>query len=165
VEDTLEAYLTQPILQSCHFIDNALNTDTGGVFIHCSRGLSRSPAIVMAYLMRNLGMTLRDAYQLIKRVRPNIGPQCNFIRQLLLLERDIATAIPDPDAENVLRANRVTLDCSDFPYVPSLPLQVYALHESRCEDYERSISFLSDTPNGKRKEFWEKLSKNFKKAF
>ena len=169
IEDNLEASLDDVIINSCTFIDKALNTGTGSVYVHCSRGLSRSPTIIMAYLMRNYGLSLKDSYELVKKVRQNIGPQCNFIRQLLLLEKEIQTKVPDQDAQDVLRANRVDLKYDDITYTPSLPLQIYALHESRCEDYYRSVAFLfgvEDTSDQKKKEhteFWEKLSAKFLK--
>merc|ERR1712087_418134 len=36
----------------------------GRVFVHCIAGRSRSPSLVLAYLMRYEGMSLREAYDL-----------------------------------------------------------------------------------------------------
>jgi len=56
------------------------------VFVHCSAGASRSPSIVLAYLIRYgseefKDMTLASAYDLVLD-RRDIGPNLGFLRQL-----------------------------------------------------------------------------------
>src|SRR3989344_2965717 len=50
-------------------IDTAVNSGKK-VFIHCRNGHARSPSLVAAYLVKYKGMTLEDAYKLIKEKRP-----------------------------------------------------------------------------------------------
>mmetsp|Transcript_64526 Transcript_64526/g.97238 ORF Transcript_64526/g.97238 Transcript_64526/m.97238 type:complete len:304 (-) Transcript_64526:278-1189(-) len=38
-----------------------------GVFVHCQRGLSRSPTLIMAYLMIKKKYSLREAFELVKK--------------------------------------------------------------------------------------------------
>lgn len=45
----------------------------GKVYVHCWEGLGRSPTLVAAYLVNN-GMTPKEAWQAIQRVRPFIRP-------------------------------------------------------------------------------------------
>lgn len=45
-------------------------TDKARVLVHCMSGKSRSPAIVMAYLMKSKGWRLAQSYQWVKERRP-----------------------------------------------------------------------------------------------
>ena len=60
------------------------------VLVHCAVGKSRSPTIVMAYLMKHHNMSLKDAYNLVmqKRRLPglNVCPNNSFMRQLMAYE-------------------------------------------------------------------------------
>jgi protein-tyrosine phosphatase len=57
--------------------------DGGGiVLIHCKQGVSRSPALGIAYLMENRGYTFDDALALLKAKRPQIEIDPEFERQL-----------------------------------------------------------------------------------
>jgi hypothetical protein len=64
---------------------------TGGVLVNCAVGLSRSPAFVIAYLMKTKKMSLNEAYQTVKRARPKINPNSSFMRQLQEYEVFLAT--------------------------------------------------------------------------
>ncbi|KAM9321750.1 dual specificity protein phosphatase 18 isoform 2-T3 [Pholidichthys leucotaenia] len=60
---------------------------TGGTLVHCAAGMSRSPALVMAYLMRHRGVTLREAHQWVRDSRPHVCLNAGFWEQLLQYER------------------------------------------------------------------------------
>lgn len=59
----------------------------GGTLVHCAAGMSRSPALVMAYLMRYRGVTLRQAHRWVQESRPYIRLNAGFWEQLLRYER------------------------------------------------------------------------------
>lgn len=59
----------------------------GGTLVHCVAGMSRSPALVMAYLMRYRGVTLRQAHHWVQESRPYIRLNAGFWEQLLQYER------------------------------------------------------------------------------
>ena len=58
----------------------------GKILVHCSAGVSRSPTIAAAYLMKMCDMTLKDALGLIIRARPAACPNDGFFRQLKEME-------------------------------------------------------------------------------
>ncbi|XP_071760202.1 dual specificity protein phosphatase 14-like [Centroberyx gerrardi] len=62
---------------------------SGKTLVHCTAGRSRSPALVMAYLMRYEGVTLRQAYERVLEKRPYIRPNAGFWRQLMAYERTL----------------------------------------------------------------------------
>lgn len=50
--------------------------------VHCFAGVSRSATIVIAFLMQECGMSLKDAYNHVKQKRYFIHPNDGFKRQL-----------------------------------------------------------------------------------
>lgn len=52
-------------------------------------GVSRSAAICIAYLMKYESMTLLEAYQHLKEVRPQIRPNPGFFEQLIEYEKKL----------------------------------------------------------------------------
>jgi protein-tyrosine phosphatase len=72
----------KPHLESaCNFIDKALRSGKN-VLVHCQQGISRSPSIVIAYLIRNHGMSFDAAYSHVKRKRACMKPNAGFVRCL-----------------------------------------------------------------------------------
>ncbi|KAL4608383.1 dual specificity protein phosphatase 18-like [Arapaima gigas] len=63
------------------------NNRAGSTLVHCAAGQSRSPALVMAYLMRYRGVTLRDAHRWVRDRRPHICLNAGFWHQLLCYEK------------------------------------------------------------------------------
>ena len=56
------------------------------VFVHCAAGMSRSPTVVIAYLMWKQKLSLNNAIKFVKNKRPEISPNLNFMRQLQLFQ-------------------------------------------------------------------------------
>lgn len=73
-------------LPQCLTILDAAKRDNKSVYIHCSAGLSRSPAIVLGLLMMRYGMSLKDAFHYLRARRPSIYPQPCYFRQLQQIE-------------------------------------------------------------------------------
>ncbi|THD19613.1 Dual specificity protein phosphatase 14 [Fasciola hepatica] len=55
----------------------------GRTLVHCMAGVSRSSSLILAYLIRHLNMSLAEAYQHVRGIRPCIQPNPGFWRQLL----------------------------------------------------------------------------------
>ncbi|XP_070779832.1 dual specificity protein phosphatase 8 [Enoplosus armatus] len=81
IDDSLWADLLPWIPQALRFIDAAMSSGAS-VLVHCAAGISRSPALAVAYIMYSLGMDLDQAYRFVKERRPSISPNFNFLGQL-----------------------------------------------------------------------------------
>jgi predicted protein tyrosine phosphatase len=53
-----------------------------GVLVHCSAGRSRSASVVIAYLMREEGLSYEQAYASVVKARPIVQPNTGFSHQL-----------------------------------------------------------------------------------
>ena len=74
----------------------AANIRRGCVLVHCGAGVSRSAAIVVAYLCRYAGMSYCEALALVKLRRPQVAPCDAFehaVKRWLRLD-DLATMGP-----------------------------------------------------------------------
>ena len=49
------------------------------VFIHCRMAISRAPSIAIGYLMRYLGLSFDEAYDLVKAKKQDIEPNLGFV--------------------------------------------------------------------------------------
>ncbi|KAL6809645.1 protein-tyrosine phosphatase-like protein [Trichoderma sp. SZMC 28015] len=79
---------------ACDIIETALqsNNGTGRILVHCSAGISRSPTVVTAYLIKHQNMSLRAALGQIVRARPQASPNPGFLRELRDLELQLRGA-------------------------------------------------------------------------
>lgn len=64
------------------FIDEALLKGEG-VLVHCICGVSRSPTLICAYLMRVHHLDASTAIKYVKQSRPKAQPNLGFVMQLL----------------------------------------------------------------------------------
>jgi hypothetical protein len=88
--------------------------NNGRVFIHCLglyfsscihfiyylcfslAGISRSPALAIAYIMRYLYLSADNAYQYVKQRRSQISPNFNFLGQLFQYENKLSISTTTP---------------------------------------------------------------------
>eukprot|EP00002_Diphylleia_rotans_P004674 TRINITY_DN13562_c0_g1_i1.p1 TRINITY_DN13562_c0_g1~~TRINITY_DN13562_c0_g1_i1.p1 ORF type:complete len:171 (-),score=37.87 TRINITY_DN13562_c0_g1_i1:114-626(-) len=54
----------------------------GGVLIHCSLGISRSPTVTTAYLIKSQKLSFDEAFDKVKQARPQSDPNAGFREQL-----------------------------------------------------------------------------------
>jgi len=83
--------LKQYFSEAIQFIECARKSN-GKVLVHCQAGVSRSPAIVTAYLIATSSKTLMNAFTVIKDRRPIVAPNINFMGQLLEFEQQGVTS-------------------------------------------------------------------------
>ncbi|CAB1312621.1 unnamed protein product [Coregonus sp. 'balchen'] len=79
-EDATEFVLSPLFYPMAHYIRAAL-AKGGRVFVHCLIGVSRSAALVLAFLMIVEGLTLQEAVAAVRPQR-NICPNTGFLLQL-----------------------------------------------------------------------------------
>ena len=83
--------ISQYFKSTNEFID--LNRQTGNIFIHCQRGVSRSGTITIAYLMWKNNWTYDNAFKHIKIKRNTVLPRENFVDELKLYEKSFNTGL------------------------------------------------------------------------
>uniref|UniRef100_A0A3B4E3N1 Protein-tyrosine-phosphatase n=1 Tax=Pygocentrus nattereri TaxID=42514 RepID=A0A3B4E3N1_PYGNA len=77
---------------SQHFdavVERIQQNRSGSTLVCCAAGRSRSPALVMAFLIKNEGLSLLQAHQRVLEARPFIRPNAGFWRQLQEYERQL----------------------------------------------------------------------------
>ncbi|XP_020289127.1 dual specificity protein phosphatase 19 [Pseudomyrmex gracilis] len=71
-------------LKNCIMIIHANRKEN--ILVHCNAGVSRSPAIVIAYLMIVTKLSYDEAYDKVKAARSCIRPNDGFVKQLRSIE-------------------------------------------------------------------------------
>ncbi|XP_016404384.1 dual specificity phosphatase 28-like isoform X1 [Sinocyclocheilus rhinocerous] len=61
----------------------------GRTVVYCKNGRSRSATVCVAYLMKHQGLTLTDAFQVVKSARSVVEPNPGFWTQLERYEQDL----------------------------------------------------------------------------
>merc|ERR1712024_412587 len=91
--------LRQFFQEAFGFIDEAKKAGAG-VLVHCQAGISRSPTIAVAYLMKHYPMAMADAYKFVKTKRSIISPNLNFMGQLWEFEQVLRAENDTKDNDN-----------------------------------------------------------------
>ncbi|ERE78063.1 dual specificity protein phosphatase 5-like protein [Cricetulus griseus] len=95
VEDSHTADISSHFQEAIDFID-CVREGGGKVLVHCEAGVSRSPTICMAYLMKTKQFRLKEAFDYVKQRRSVISPNFGFMGQLLQYESEILPSTPTP---------------------------------------------------------------------
>eukprot|EP01134_Creolimax_fragrantissima_P006698 CFRG6698T1 len=69
------------------FIKKHLCAENGRVLVHCHAGVSRSAAIVCAYLMKTENLSVNDALEKLNTVCPGAEPNRGFMKQLSMYQQ------------------------------------------------------------------------------
>uniref|UniRef100_A0A671SCJ1 Dual specificity protein phosphatase 5-like n=1 Tax=Sinocyclocheilus anshuiensis TaxID=1608454 RepID=A0A671SCJ1_9TELE len=71
-----------------------VKAEEGKVLVHCEAGISRSPTICMAYIMKTQRLRLEQAFDVIRQRRAIISPNFSFMGQLLQFESEVVSSTP-----------------------------------------------------------------------
>ncbi|KAH8242497.1 hypothetical protein KR032_009363 [Drosophila birchii] len=63
------------------FIEEARSANSA-VLVHCLAGVSRSVTVTLAYLMHTRGLSLNDAFMMVRDRKPDVSPNFHFMQQL-----------------------------------------------------------------------------------
>ncbi len=85
IDDDEDEKISQHFFTVHEIISRALN-ENKKVIVHCAAGMSRSPSLVIAYLMIENRWCYEEAFDFVKRRRPIIEPNIGFVKQLKALE-------------------------------------------------------------------------------
>ncbi|XP_015673595.1 dual specificity protein phosphatase 5 [Protobothrops mucrosquamatus] len=102
VEDSHTADISSHFQEAIEFIDCTRRAG-GKILVHCEAGISRSPTICMAYLMKTRKFRLEEAFDYIKQRRSLISPNFSFMGQLLQYESEILSSAPSPPVASCKR--------------------------------------------------------------
>ena len=85
IDDEPNENITKYFYTVHNIISNAI-ANKQNVIVHCAAGMSRSPTLVLAYLMIENKWCFEEAYNYMKAKRPYISTNIGFIKQLKQLE-------------------------------------------------------------------------------
>ncbi|XP_062947225.1 serine/threonine/tyrosine-interacting-like protein 1 isoform X2 [Cynocephalus volans] len=101
IEDSSEARISPFLRHLCHFIEIHLELDSV-ILVFSTRGISRSCAAIVAYLMHQNEQTLKRSWTYVKKCKNNMSPNRGLVTQL-------------SEWEKTILGNSVT-DILDLPY-------------------------------------------------
>ena len=78
--------ITKHFEKAFSFIETARKNNQK-ILIHCKLGISRSPAILIGYLIKYMGYNTKSALNFLQSKRSQVHPNSSFISQLYLYER------------------------------------------------------------------------------
>ncbi|CAG8588825.1 25510_t:CDS:2 [Dentiscutata erythropus] len=83
------------------FIQNVLDQEDRRILVHCEMGMSRSPTVVIAYIMRSQKKSLKEAVIFVKERKSFVRPNSGFYRKLKEFESELSLK-NDSDSESEL---------------------------------------------------------------
>ncbi|XP_016967182.1 dual specificity protein phosphatase Mpk3 [Drosophila biarmipes] len=79
------------------FIEEARSANSA-VLVHCLAGVSRSVTVTLAYLMHTRGLSLNDAFMMVRDRKPDVSPNFHFMQQLQSFESQLRLSPGDEQA-------------------------------------------------------------------
>mmetsp|Transcript_8517 Transcript_8517/g.24434 ORF Transcript_8517/g.24434 Transcript_8517/m.24434 type:complete len:324 (+) Transcript_8517:169-1140(+) len=84
IEDMEDNNILKHLEGCCSYVSEALSRPGGAVLVHCNAGVSRSTAVVIAYLMRSEKRSTDAALEALREAHPAAQPNDGFMEQLRL---------------------------------------------------------------------------------
>ena len=89
VADSEESSIAQFFNETFDFIEQT----TESILVHCREGISRSPSVVIAYLMKKFDLSFETAFHYVKTRRRAILPNSGFIEELKTYEKSLRVTL------------------------------------------------------------------------
>ena len=81
IEDTYDQDISFAFVPAFDFIER--NRKEGNVLVHCTSGISRSAALLIAYMMQKYSINFDQSLERVRNMRPCAEPNGSFIHQLI----------------------------------------------------------------------------------
>ncbi|XP_078417563.1 dual specificity protein phosphatase 12 isoform X1 [Cetorhinus maximus] len=145
-------------LDECvQFVQEALSTASAVVLVNCHAGVSRSAAVVTAFIMKTDDLTFEEAYNKLQAVKPDVKINDEFLKQLKLYEV-MGCKVDLTSAD--YKQYRLQKVIDKYPELQNLPRELFALDPMslgktdeilyRCRKCRRSVfrgsSILNHAP-------------------
>jgi len=105
------------------------------LLVQCVQGISRSATVMIAFLMEYRGLSLREAYNLLKKKRPIIDPRPEFIKYLGTMEMRLRKCEkPSLTPEEVV-GQRIKIAVDEAPKVGRISQLVDQIVELQKDDH------------------------------
>ena len=98
IPDKIDTNIDDYFEQTHLFIKKALLENDARILIHCQQGISRSSTICISFLMKELNMTLDDAFEMVLQARPRIKPNRGFQQKLISYHSDLHSTLTGSQA-------------------------------------------------------------------
>ncbi|CAL8389459.1 unnamed protein product [Arctogadus glacialis] len=141
VEDNHMADISSHFQEAIEFIDRVKQSG-GKVLVHCEAGISRSPTICMAYIMRTQRLQLDEAFDVIKQCRALVSPNFSFMGQLLQFESEVLSSAPVHVVATPEPATPCALESASF-FTSEFTVQNF---EPSSATFSLPTSFLAPLP-------------------
>ena len=102
------------------------------VLVHCQAGISRSPTLVIAYLMKEYAKSMDEAYGMVRNKRSIIAPNLIFMSQLMDFDAENLKAVKTSSFKNLVALEK------EAKNVPLRAVSTPALEVNvKCPKFER----------------------------
>jgi len=81
VQDSEDTFILKHFEDTTKFIENAIELEGGRILVACAQGVSRSVAIVMAYVMWKHRIPSDQALEMLRTAHPGSDPNEGFLQQ------------------------------------------------------------------------------------
>ncbi|XP_038650603.1 dual specificity protein phosphatase 12 [Scyliorhinus canicula] len=118
-------------LDDCvRFIQEALSEASAGVLVNCHAGVSRSAAVVTAFIMKTDDLTFEEAHNKLQAVKPDVKINDGFVKQLKLYEV-MGCKVDLTSAD--YKQYRLQKIIDKYPELQNLPRDLFALDPMSLE--------------------------------
>lgn len=121
--DDSSADLLSYLPECLEFLKDALEKPESRVLVHCHAGVSRSAAVIAAYMMNTTRCTFEEAYRRLQDTKSDIKIHEEFVNQLMLFE-DMGCNVDISSADyKQYRLQKLT---QKYPELQKLPREFFA---------------------------------------